>query len=268
MRRIAAFLVPFGFACALPRAASSDGVTALAIPARSQAAESPPSGWCGETAIQEGLLHVGMWAPQRLINKAGKPIHADLYSTDIPVALGDLGVRHTFYSAKTRGFEPFARWVKDAIDAGHPVLAGVKILPTQHPEWGLDHFVLVVGHGEQGLLVNTTWGRREWVTDATPTGISFKNAGYAIRFDGLVLPARTKDARLMLLQEGETSMKMSVSCSGFAAAERVRIEQHADRGFTKALQSVDVAADPKGRVAAEMTVDAARFARFLCRPLG
>ncbi len=50
------------------------------------------------------------------------------------------------------------------------MLAGVKVLPTQHPEWGLDHFVLVVGHGDQGLLVNTTWGDRRWVRDTDTPG--------------------------------------------------------------------------------------------------
>src|SRR5215210_6311635 len=59
----------------------------LPIPARAQAPESPPSGWCGETAIQEGLLHLGVWAPQALINQAGHPSHPDLYSPDMPVAL-------------------------------------------------------------------------------------------------------------------------------------------------------------------------------------
>ena len=75
-------------------------------------------------------------------------------------------------------------WVKSALDEGVPVLAGVKILPTEHPDWGLDHFVLVVGHGDDGLLVNTTWGTRQWVSDRTaPTkekALSFKNAFYGI----------------------------------------------------------------------------------------
>ena len=34
----------------------------------------------------------------------------------------------------------------------------MKIYPTAHPEWGLDHFVLAVGLDARGLTVNTTWG--------------------------------------------------------------------------------------------------------------
>ena len=59
----------------------------LTIPARSQAPESPPAGWCGETAIQEGLLFLGRSVPQSAINRAGRPVHPDLYATEIPTAL-------------------------------------------------------------------------------------------------------------------------------------------------------------------------------------
>ncbi len=193
---------------------TTSAAEALPIPARSQAPESPPAGWCGETALQEALLHLGMWAPQRLINQAGKPAHPDLYSTDIPVALAALGVRHTFYSAQKRGFAPFTAWVGGALDEGDPVLAGVKVLPTQHPEWGLDHFVLVVGHGEKGLLVNTTWGDRRWVGDTETPGLSFKNAVYAIRLLGLSLPTNAVPARILLLEETASVVKLRVTCTG------------------------------------------------------
>lgn len=156
----------------------------LAIPARSQAHEAPPSGWCGETAIQEGLLHLGVTMTQAAINKAGHPAHADLYATEIPGALTQLGVRFTPYPG-ARGYEPYRAWVVKALEAGHPVLAGVKLVPSEHPSWGLDHFVLVVGHGKRGLLVNTTWGYRAWVAEDGASGLSFKGAFYGLRLDGL-----------------------------------------------------------------------------------
>ncbi len=194
-----------------PPAAESTRV--LPIPARAQAAESPPSGWCGETAIQEGLLHLGVWAPQRAINRAGRPSHPDLYSPDIPVALGELGVRTTTY-AGARGFDPFASWVRTAIDEGDPVLAGVKILPTQHPEWGLDHFVLVVGYGPRGLLVNTTWGHRAWIAKGATTGLSLDGGFYGIRLRGVSVPAGKRAARVTLLEEGTETVKLRVACAG------------------------------------------------------
>ncbi len=153
----------------------------LPIADREQAPESPPSGWCGETAIQEALLYFGVTLSQKSIHDAGNAKHPDLYSTEIPTALRNLHVRFTMYAPKTRGFASYTKWVRAAIDQGDPVLAGVKILPTEHPTWGLDHFVLIVGYGPNGLLVNTTWGRQEWVDDKASSGVSFRGAFFAIR---------------------------------------------------------------------------------------
>ncbi|HSO32382.1 MAG TPA: hypothetical protein VLT33_07700 [Labilithrix sp.] len=215
-------------------------VAALPIPPRSHAPEAPPEGWCGETAIQEGLLTLGVWAPQRFINKAGRPAHPDLYSSDIPVALSALGVRYAVYGGG-RGFEAFAKWVGKAVDEGDPVIAGVKILPTQHPEWGLDHFVLVVGHGDEGLLVNTTWGSRRWVADTTTEGLSFRHAFYAIRLLGVTLPTKTQVARLAVLDESASQVKLRVTCASGVS------------------YSVDRRVEPV------VTVDARQPARFYCK---
>lgn len=241
---------------------AAEAARLLPIPARSHVPEAPPEGWCGETAIQESLLHFGVWAPQRLINKAGKPVHPDLYSPDIPVALSELGIRYTFYQGG-KGFDAYAQWVRAAIDAGDPVLAGVKILPTQHPEWGLDHFVLVVGHGPKGLLVNTTWGHRRWVADTTSPGLSFKNAFYGIRLTGLGLPGNPRLARLALLEEGASSVKLRVSCSGLEKGASYRLERRSTRGeASPAWSEVFVAgAAPFEK---ELAVDADRPARFQC----
>jgi hypothetical protein len=181
----------------------------LPIPARSQAPESPPSGWCGETAIQEGLLHLGLFVPQRAINRAGHPVHADLYATEIPGALDALHVKYTSYPG-ARGYEPFKAWAIKSLAAGHPVLAGVKLVPSEHPSWGLDHFVLVVGHGKRGLLVNTTWGRRAWVAEDGASGLSFKGAFYGFRFDDI--RGATDLAHLAVLDEAADEVKLRIAC--------------------------------------------------------
>jgi hypothetical protein len=186
---------------------AADAEVVLPIPDRDQDPKAPPSGWCGETAIQEALLHFGVWAPQKIINRAGKPKHPDLYSNEIPTALTGMGIRFTTYKPQTKGFAAYSAWVADAIDHGDPVFVGVKILPTEHPDWGLDHFVLAVGHGNKGLLVNTTWNRRQWADDKVKKGLSFANAFYAIR-----LHAPEKHARLSVLEEGAENVKLSVWC--------------------------------------------------------
>jgi hypothetical protein len=213
---------------------ASEAELVLPIAARDQAPDAPPSGWCGETAIQEGLLHMGVWAPQSFINRAGRPSHPDLYSHEIPVALAALGVRFSAYRASKPGFASFAAWSRHALEEGDPVIAGVKILPTAHPDWELDHFVLVVGHGQRGLLVNTTWGRREWVAEARE-GLSLHNAVYGIRLRSIELPPRANRARLEVLEERGGTVRLRASCS---------------------------------REALEVVVDANEPARFHCTPHG
>ncbi len=238
------------------------GVT-LPIPARAQAPEAPPAGWCGETAIQEALLYLGVWAPQRAIHRSGRPAHPDLYADDIPVALASLGVKHVFYTGGGAGFDAYARWVRAALDAGDPVLAGVKILPTAHPEWGLDHFVLVVGHGEKGLLVNTTWGTREWVTERKAQGISLRNAFYAIRLTGLRdAGASTRRARLALLDETRPRVTLRVTCAGLDGGPGWRLERREVAGGP-VVWSEELTASSR-EIRRDVTVDAARLARFRC----
>lgn len=191
---------------AAPADPTDDAVVALPIPPRHHAPEAPPEGWCGETAIQEALLYLGIWAPQELIHRSGRSVHPDLYSNEIPTALAALGVEQTVYA----GGEPYGRFVRRALDEGAPVIAGVKILPTQHPEWGLDHFVLAVGYGDRGILVDTTWGYREWLDETVrkTRGLSLWNAFYAIRL------GRRSPARLAVLEERAESVRLHVACVG------------------------------------------------------
>lgn len=207
----------------LPPAPLVEAGTALPIAPRKQHADAPQAGWCGETAIQEALLYFGVWAPQRSIHAAGKPSHADLYAHEIPTALDAFEVHYELYAARVRGFGPYERWVRRAIDAGHPVLAGVKIFPTAHPDWGLDHFVLAVGHGDAGLLVNTTWGTRHWVGESDREGLSLKNAFFAIRLKGRRVGAGRRPARLEVLSEDDKRVKLLVRCPGATAASRIEI---------------------------------------------
>ncbi len=258
-----ALAIALGAAC-VARPAAAEPTPALPIPDRDQAVESPPEGWCGETAIQEGLLHLGVWAPQRLINRAGRPRHPDLYASDIPSVLAAFGVRHTFYTARTRSFSAFAAWARSALEEGDPVLAGVKILPTKHPEWDLDHFVLVVGHGAKGLLVNTTWGRRAWVADGDE-GLSFKNAVYGIRLRGLQLVAKARPARITVLGEGPATVSVRVSCSGLESGAAYQMERRsnvrdAESAWSKTLIAVS------GRVEEALSLDAGVPAQFQCVP--
>jgi hypothetical protein len=205
-----------------------------------------------------------VWAPQRTINRAGQPSHPDLYANDIPTALAELGVRYVPYG-RGRGYGPFARWARDALDHGDPVLAGVKILPSAHPDWGLDHFVLVVGYGDKGLLVNTTWGHRAWVSDTTTPGLSFKNPVYGLRLSGVRVPPNAVAARASLLEEGGDLVKLHVVCSGLDDGSTYLIERRGDRLDEAPSWSARATASG-GVVSSDVTVAADRIARFACMP--
>ena len=136
----------------------------LDIPARDQAPERPKEGWCAETALQEALLYYGELVPQHEINAAGKPRMPDLYWSDVPIAMRALGLRYSPW-AGGKDFDELIAWVRERIRAKQPVIAGVKLYPTDYPQWGLDHIVLIVGFEGLGpdasLVINTTWGTRQ-----------------------------------------------------------------------------------------------------------
>ena len=158
MRTLSAFLT-LALVVSAVETHAADKAISLEIPDTGQEQRRPESGWCGEAAIQMALSYYGAYASQQAINRAGKPVHPDLYANEVPVAMSNLGME--FKAWQGEGMPAFLRWVQGELTAGHPVLLGVKIYPTAHPEWGLDHFVLAVGCTKESLTYNTTWKRQE-----------------------------------------------------------------------------------------------------------
>jgi hypothetical protein len=194
----------------------------LAIAPRIHELGRPPEGWCGETAIQEALLYYGIYCPQERINEAGKPLHPDLYSNDIPEALKNLGMEQRQWPGGAADLDDFLGWIHKQVAAGWPVLVGVKIYPTQHEEWGLDHFVLAVGVEGDSLVMNTTWGFRYTLSRrqlrSTERGFSFANrydSYYGISIKG---PQRLGDGdrpiRVFVEKETADRIAVIVKCEG------------------------------------------------------
>ena len=246
----------------------------LNIAARNQSPQSPRAGWCGETAIQEALLFHGAFFPQRNINRAGKPSHPDLYASDIPRALKGLRVDFVRYSWAVKGFSKFHAWLKKQLGRGEPVLAGMKIHPTAHPSWGLDHFVLAVGYDSEGVTVNTTWGRRATRTLKQMTsrakGLSFKNRYdrfYGLRIRGFTgRPRGARPVRLFVTRETTKKMWVRVKCEGLSAKKRYRVQRFAaHRAKSKAVRSWVFTAQGRAHVVAD-TINKRAPALYRCVP--
>ena len=115
----------------------------------------PSVGWCAEACIQMAMAYFGAEVTQAEVNVAGRPDHADLYVYDIDTALVALSVEYTAWDSSVEDVDVFIDWIRDAHLQGYPVLCGVKVYPDEHPDWSLDHFVLVVGYTSEGLILNT-----------------------------------------------------------------------------------------------------------------
>ncbi len=196
----------------------------------------PASGWCGEAAIQMALSYYGAYASQQAINRAGKPEHPDLYAQEIPRAMRNLGLEYSPW--KGDGLGNFSKWVRSQLAGGHPLLLGVKIYPTAHPEWALDHFVLAVGCTEESLTFNTTWGRPETSSFARLStqdkGLSFANRygtyfGYAIT--GMKMDSTQtglKPTRVAVSRDGDQQVKLRISIEGLEPGKRYRLLKFTD----------------------------------------
>ena len=113
------------------------------------------AGWCGEACIQMTLSHYGRNLPQDVIHHAGSPATTDLENDDMDKALKRCGATFVPYDGEGPDIRPFVAWIQNQLRKGRPVICGCKIYPTDHPEWDLDHFVVVSGYNSRGLLLNT-----------------------------------------------------------------------------------------------------------------
>lgn len=137
--------------CSREFAAPSDSVS-LPIADRRWDPEAPPEGWCGETSIQLAAGWYGGFVSQMKVNQLGQPKTPDIWEHDVPTALRALKLQFE-RGPKTRAAA--LKWMVDQLRLGRPVVLGTKIIPTDHPEWHVDHLVLAVGFSPRGLIIDS-----------------------------------------------------------------------------------------------------------------
>ena len=250
------------------------------IPDRPHAAEAPPEGWCGENTIQQALLHHGGYVSQRAINRAGEPRHPDLYWGDLPKAMRAVGLTFETWSGSSRvsdrpqRYDDFVAWLESHLRQGHPLITGVKLHPTQHPRWGLDHIVLVVGSerdagGHLGLDINTTWRSRVRRTRAELTsrqGMSLHNRhGTFHAFAVTGLRRSGQPVRVTIRRESAETIEATVSIEELRIGQKYRLERH-ELGARRPVSTSEFIADATTH-AVEVAIDPAGSAIWRCHPV-
>ena len=112
-------------------------------------------GWCGEACLEMAMAYYGVGIIQKEINEAAVDHTPGLTEENIDQAMNALGVTYVTWNEEEPDLELFFEWIREGLRRGHPVLVGAKIYPDGHPRWFVDHFVLVVGFDERGLVMNT-----------------------------------------------------------------------------------------------------------------
>ena len=103
------------------------------------------------------------------------------------------------------------------------------------------------------------------MSDTTTPGLSFAKAGYAIRLTGLALAPNARSARLVVLEENDSTVKVRVMCTGLEKGAPYTVERRSNRGDTKPLWAEEATATGD-RIERDVTVEADRPSRFQCVP--
>lgn len=214
--------------------ASAPAACRLDIANRLSAAGSPKEGWCGEATIQMAALHYGAWFPQRVINRAGRPKHPDLYAQDIATALKGLSLSYAPWApprGAKRDLPAFLAWLRARIKLAGCVFVGVKIHPTRHDNWILDHFVLAVGYTGDSLIYNSNT-RAGQVTrtfklmSSMKGGYSFANRFnryFAYAITGFARPAGDVPVRLTVAKQTADKLQLRIHLRSLQVGKRYRL---------------------------------------------
>ncbi len=148
-------------------------------------------GSCGECCLWSVLQAKGIDATQIEINKAGGNPGRGLHFEELFFALNEyksdyVDLTRSVHSSdsvkKSKRYHSFLYDdITPRVKKGNPVLIGIKIYPTQKPDWAADHFVLVVGYNEKTneLIYNNFEKRQrinaEQLVSQAENGYSFIN---------------------------------------------------------------------------------------------
>ncbi len=105
-----------------------------------------PEGSCGEACIWSVSQFFKINISQKEINEIVNPPNRGIHSGEILKVLKKLKIPFSNISSTVSDPSLFLKEkIIKNIEAGNPVLLGVKIYPDENPQWVCDHFILIVG---------------------------------------------------------------------------------------------------------------------------
>ncbi len=138
-----------------------------------------PEGSCGEACIWSISQFFKINISQKEINAIVNPPNRGIHSGEILKILKKLEIPFTNISSTVSSPSLFLKEkIIKSIQAGNPVLLGVKIYPDENPKWVCDHFILIVGFNSETkeLIFNSNEERNR----ITQSKLINKKDGYSI----------------------------------------------------------------------------------------
>ncbi len=153
-------------------------------------------GSCGENVLWTICKRLGKEKTQYEINYAGGNPGRGLRSNELFFAMDSLGIPYKEYSRRFNSTDEnyenknYQAFVYDhlvsTVLSGNPVLIGVKVYPTEHPEWPFDHFILLVGYNENSKeFIYNDFNRRVRITTSNLLSVSQQGYSFINDFDFL-----------------------------------------------------------------------------------
>lgn len=138
-----------------------------------------PEGSCGEACIWSISQFFKINISQKEINAIVNPPNRGIHSGEILKILKKLKIPFTNISSTVSDPSLFLKEkIIKNIQAGNPVLLGVKIYPDENPKWVCDHFILIVGfNSETKELIFNSNEERDRITQSK---LLNKKDGYSI----------------------------------------------------------------------------------------
>ncbi len=181
---------------------------------------APEEGWCGETSIQLAAGWYGAYVSQKKVNELGHPKTPDLWEHDVPVALAAM---HLNFERGPQKRADALKWVVAQLRLSRPVVLGVKLIPTEHPEWKVDHLVLAVGFSPEGLVIDTnaeegqitvSWaGLQRAEGDQGYSLVSQSGEVFAFSISGFEKPSPTP-VRVQITEDSMIEVTMPIMLTG------------------------------------------------------